>query len=198
MICCISPIIPLNRTHLDDNSLWSHTRVFEQSLAQVCSRELCATSGSSPPLAKLLVAAPLLLRCVMEQIDAQVSDLRYLSSGPLALSSHDPTVTPGSVPSYGSHAHAAATPPPILSPGSASLGDNSAHPGASAQGSAVATPLAGGSKRKSDDDANSSGKQTRSKRNRVSGNFSMQLLGSRLPRLCDGRQLLFRYFDAFF
>lgn len=108
----------------------------------------------------------------MEQIDAQVSDLRYLSQAPIALSGHDASASSGSAAAYGSHSHSGATPPTILSPGSASIGDNSAHPGASAQGSAAATPLGGTStKRKELDDANATGKQTRSKRNRVSWSY---------------------------
>lgn len=104
----------------------------------------------------------------MEQIDAQVSDLRYLSQAPIGLSSHDANTSSTSAPAYGSRGHSAVT-PPILSPGSASLGHNSARPAASAQGSTAATPMAdAGTKRKSIDEGSSSAKQTRSKRNRVS------------------------------
>lgn len=90
----------------------------------------------------------------MEQIETQASDLRYLAQQtPVALSDS------ASV----SAAYETPQPQPLNSPGSASAGLNSAPSGAVA--SASLGP--GANKRKSEDDAAS--KQTRSKRNRVSG-----------------------------
>lgn len=106
---------------------------------------------------------------IMEQIDSQVTDLRYLAQAPVPLSD-----TPS----------AYETPQPHASPGSASLGDNSApptvagitnnhhhHGPGSTSNAAHGTPGIGeGSnpnKRKSLDDGGAAAKQTRSKRNRV-------------------------------
>ena len=101
---------------------------------------------------------------IMEQIETQVSDLRYLSQAPVPLGSGGPDAA-------GSAASAYETPRPQGhgSPGSASVGDNSApsvHGGASnSHGNAS---VSAGSKRKSLDDGSVTGKGTRSKRNRVS------------------------------
>jgi hypothetical protein len=101
-------------------------------------------------------------RCTMEQINTQVSDLRYLAQGPVALSE---TATSN----YGTprpHTHG--------SPGSASIGDNSALPMSddagtgNGDGSGNGNGNGGGNKRKSAEDGTPAGKQTRSKRNRVS------------------------------
>lgn len=101
----------------------------------------------------------------MEQIETQVSDLRYLSQAPVALSPPGGAGGAGvgiaSAPAYDS------TPQPQAqnSPGSASIGDNSAQPGSTTSNS---------NKRKSVDDGSITGsKQTRSKRNRVSCLFPL-------------------------
>lgn len=94
----------------------------------------------------------------MEQIETQVSDLRYLSQAPVALSPGG-GVGPGGVgvgvPGVSAGA-AAASAYDHQSPGSASVGDNSAQ----------SVTASNANKRKSIDDGTS--KQTRSKRNRVS------------------------------
>ncbi|KAF7554963.1 hypothetical protein G7046_g6674 [Stylonectria norvegica] len=91
---------------------------------------------------------------IMEQIETQVSDLRYLSQAPAATPSGSSS---GPVAAYETPQPNVHQPP--TSPGSASVGDNSA-------------PSVGASnannKRKSVDEGSMSGKQTRSKRNRVS------------------------------
>ncbi|KAI9151638.1 Transcriptional activator acu-15 [Paramyrothecium foliicola] len=88
----------------------------------------------------------------MEQINTQVSDLRYLAQAPVALSETAST--------YGTP-----RPQPHGSPGSASVGDNSALP--------MSDDAASNSnKRKSTDDGTLSGKQTRSKRNRANIGFA--------------------------
>lgn len=89
----------------------------------------------------------------MEQIETQASDLRYLTApvGALSDSASVSYETPQSRPQ--------------MSPGSAMYGDNSAlQPGGDSPGDANA----GASKRKSIEDGAGIGKQTRSKRNRVS------------------------------
>lgn len=80
----------------------------------------------------------------MEHLETQASDLRYLAQGPVPMS--DAGSVSYDTPRPGQHG----------SPRSASYGDNSA-PAADSSNS----------KRKSTDDAAASGKQTRSKRNRV-------------------------------
>lgn len=93
----------------------------------------------------------------MEQIETQVTDLRYLAQAPVPLSDA------ASVSAYETP-----QPQPQPSPGrSASIGDNSAPAPTNAATPASAT---GGhsNKRKSLDDGGSAAKQTRSKRNRVS------------------------------
>jgi hypothetical protein len=87
----------------------------------------------------------------MEQINTQVSDLRYLAQAPVALSE--------TASAYGTP-----RPQPHGSPGSASVGDNSALPMSDDASNS-------NNKRKSTDDGTVSGKQTRSKRNRVSLSF---------------------------
>jgi hypothetical protein len=90
---------------------------------------------------------------VMEQIETQASDLRYLTApvGALSDSASVSYETPQSRPQ--------------MSPGSAMYGDNSAlQPGGDSPGNANA----GASKRKSIEDGAGIAKQTRSKRNRVS------------------------------
>jgi hypothetical protein len=108
---------------------------------------------------------------IMEQIDSQVTDLRYLVQAPVPLSD-----TPS----------AYETPQPHASPGSASLGDNSApptvggitnhhhhHGGSGSNSNAAAHGIPGNgdnshsNKRKSSEDGGAAAKQTRSKRNRV-------------------------------
>ncbi|KPM34139.1 hypothetical protein AK830_g12432, partial [Neonectria ditissima] len=111
----------------------------------------------------------------MEQIETQVSDLRYLSQAPVALSPAAASASAsgiavggigpggvGAVTGGGAGGGAAApnydsTPQPQghASPGSASVGDNSAH----------SVSASNANKRKSFDDGSAS-KQTRSKRNR--------------------------------
>ncbi|CAG9943675.1 unnamed protein product [Clonostachys rosea f. rosea IK726] len=81
----------------------------------------------------------------MEQIETQATDLRYLAQAPVSLSDA---------------ASVYDTPVPQHSPGSASVGDNSAP-----TATAVAAPYSSSNKRKSVDDGSAS-KQTRSKRNR--------------------------------
>ncbi|KAI5464794.1 hypothetical protein BGZ63DRAFT_350607 [Mariannaea sp. PMI_226] len=95
----------------------------------------------------------------MEQIETQVSDLRYLSRAPVALS---PGAAAGGVGVAAAAAAASAydstqQPQTQTSPGSASIGDNSAQPASS-----------NSNKRKSFDDGSAAAmaKQTRSKRNR--------------------------------
>lgn len=113
----------------------------------------------------------------MEQIETQASDLRFLAQVPVLNATPTPSSgpgpgvgpggTPGGTPGVGVGASAAAaagydtTPQPQTqaSPGSASVGENSAP--------SVSTSNA--NKRKSlDDGSTAAGKQTRSKRNRVS------------------------------
>ncbi|KAK7424761.1 hypothetical protein QQX98_000344 [Neonectria punicea] len=128
----------------------------------------------------------------MEQIETQVSDLRYLSQAPVALSPAGGVgggVGPGGIGAVtgggGSSAAAAAaydsTPQPQghASPGSASVGDNSAR----------SASASNANKRKSIDDGSAS-KQTRSKRNRVSetpcqrcGNLNLNCLYA--PNCCS-------------
>lgn len=104
----------------------------------------------------------------MEQIETQASDLRFLAQVPVLNPASSPSLgpgsgagrggTPGRTPgtAIGASAGASIAYENQPSPSSASVGDNSAH-GASAN------------KRKSTDDGpGSAGKQTRSKRNRVS------------------------------
>jgi hypothetical protein len=104
----------------------------------------------------------------MEQIETQASDLRFLAQVPVLNPASSPSLgpgsgagrggTPGRTPgtAVGASAGASIAYENQASPSSASVGDNSAH-GASAN------------KRKSTDDGpGSAGKQTRSKRNRVS------------------------------
>jgi hypothetical protein len=101
----------------------------------------------------------------MEQIETQASDLRFLTQVPVLNPTSSPSLGPGS--GAGRGGTPARTPGSAVgasvayenqpSPSSASVGDNSAH-GAS---------VANANKRKSTDEGNS-GKQTRSKRNRVS------------------------------
>lgn len=115
----------------------------------------------------------------MEQIETQVSDLRYLSQAPVALSpSASGVVGPGAggvvgVSAAGAAAAAAydSTPQPQnhQSPGSASVGDNSAR----------SVSASNANKRKSIDDGSAS-KQTRSKRNRVSPSLPLFYCGWRL------------------
>ncbi|KAG7105321.1 putative transcriptional regulatory protein like [Verticillium longisporum] len=111
----------------------------------------------------------------MEQIETQVSDLRYLTQAPVPLPAdrqgHGGTGTGTSVanvvggPAFSPHNH------PNHSthlPLSASVGDNSAHlPGGGglSEVASLASPAAG-TKRKADDDEGAGGKQQRSKRNR--------------------------------
>jgi hypothetical protein len=105
----------------------------------------------------------------MEQIETQASDLRFLAQVPVLNPTSSPSLGPGSgagrggTPArtpgsaVGTSAGAAIAYDNQASPSSASVGDNSAH-GASAS-----------NKRKSTDDGQgNAGKQTRSKRNRVS------------------------------
>lgn len=102
----------------------------------------------------------------MEQIETQVSDLRYLSQAPVALSpttgGQNGSGTSGTAPggSGGGGIGYDQTPQPHThgSPGPSSIGDNSA-------------PSVSASKRKSLDDGSS--KQMRSKRNRVSKAVSL-------------------------
>ncbi|OHE93055.1 fungal specific transcription factor domain-containing protein [Colletotrichum orchidophilum] len=95
----------------------------------------------------------------MEQIDAQVSDLRYLSQAAVPL----PPDRAATAAAYSPHNHS------VHSPLSATPGDNSAQqPGASRGATQVGTPgssSVSGSKRKSEDEINAA-KQQRSKRNR--------------------------------
>ncbi|GKU11160.1 unnamed protein product [Fusarium langsethiae] len=106
----------------------------------------------------------------MEQIETQASDLRFLAQVPVLNPTSSPSLGPGSgagrggTPArtpgsaVGTSAGAAIAYDNQASPSSASVGDNSAH-GASASNN----------KRKSTDDGQgNAGKQTRSKRNRVS------------------------------
>ncbi|KAH6894349.1 hypothetical protein B0T10DRAFT_399246 [Thelonectria olida] len=93
----------------------------------------------------------------MEQIETQVSDLRYLSQAPVAMS---PGAGAGAVGVASAAYDSTPQPQAQTSPGSASVGDNSAQPGSTTSNS---------NKRKSIDDGSAAGsKQTRSKRNRVS------------------------------
>lgn len=104
---------------------------------------------------------------IMEQIETQASDLRFLAqTAPIAIanaaaaaSEENSNNNNGTSPINAAVASSSYETPqtqPHRSPGSASVGDNSAPFAASA------------SKRKSLDDGSLSGKQTRSKRNRVS------------------------------
>ncbi|KAM0226364.1 hypothetical protein ACHAPQ_003472 [Fusarium lateritium] len=108
----------------------------------------------------------------MEQIETQASDLRFLAQVPVLNPTSSPSLgpgsgagrggTPGRTPgtAVGASAGASIAYENQPSPSSASVGDNSAH-GASASHA---------NKRKSTDDGpGSAGKQTRSKRNRVTG-----------------------------
>lgn len=95
----------------------------------------------------------------MEQMNAQATDLRFLAQATVPL----PADPAASVSAY-------ETPRTQASPGSASVGDNSAPAPTNA---VTVTPGPGvadsnSSKRKSADDGGSAAKQTRSKRNRVS------------------------------
>lgn len=101
---------------------------------------------------------------IMEQIETQVSDLRYLSQAPVALNSGGSEAA-----AAGSAGSAYETPRPQGhgSPGSASVGDNSA-PSNVGGGTSSHGPGNAGSKRKSVDDGSVAGKGSRSKRNRVS------------------------------
>ncbi|CAM1501876.1 Fc.00g038600.m01.CDS01 [Cosmosporella sp. VM-42] len=103
----------------------------------------------------------------MEQIETQVSDLRYLSQAPVALSSSETPGSAANAPAVASAASASAyeTPQPQghTSPGSASVGGNSA---ASVTASTNAHNASVNNKRKSVDEGSMSGKQQRSKRNR--------------------------------
>ncbi|KAK1713693.1 hypothetical protein BDP67DRAFT_44722 [Colletotrichum lupini] len=96
----------------------------------------------------------------MEQIDAQVSDLRYLTQAAVPL----PPDRAANAAAYSPHNHS------VHSPLSATPGGNSAQqPGASRGATQVGTPGSSsvtGSKRKSEDESNAA-KQQRSKRNRV-------------------------------
>jgi hypothetical protein len=93
----------------------------------------------------------------MEQIETQMSDLRYLSQAPVAMS---PGAGAGGVGVASAAYDSTPQPQAQTSPGSASVGDNSAQPGSTTSNS---------NKRKSIDDGSAAGsKQTRSKRNRVS------------------------------
>lgn len=105
---------------------------------------------------------------IMEQIETQVSDLRYLSQAPVALNSTGGGGGGGSE-AAGSAGSAYETPRPQGhgSPGSASVGDNSA-PSNVGGGTSSHGPGNAGSKRKSVDDGSVAGKGSRSKRNRVS------------------------------
>lgn len=102
---------------------------------------------------------------IMEQIETQVSDLRYLSQAPVALNSGGGSEAAAA----GSAGSAYETPRPQGhgSPGSASVGDNSA-PSNVGGGTSSHGPGNAGSKRKSVDDGSVAGKGSRSKRNRVS------------------------------
>ena len=103
----------------------------------------------------------------MEQIETQVSDLRYLAQAPVpGPLSESPASAGGGGGGGGGGAGGAAyeTPQPHsqgpMSPGSASIGDNSALFAGTETG-------ASGNKRRAEDDQGRE-KQTRSKRNRVS------------------------------
>ncbi|WYZ35681.1 hypothetical protein EsH8_X_000328 [Colletotrichum jinshuiense] len=93
----------------------------------------------------------------MEQIETQVSDLRYLTQAAVPLPPDHAAVA------YSPHNHS------VHSPLSATPGDNSAHQAGASRGAhGVGTPgssSVSGSKRKSEDESNAA-KQQRSKRNR--------------------------------
>lgn len=119
---------------------------------------------------------------VMEQIETQATDLRYLAQGPVPLSDT---------------ASAYETPQPHASPGSASVGDNSAPPtvaGSNMQhhhshhdaGVGGVGESTNPNKRKSVDDGGAGGKQTRSKRNRVRTGPTPNALGATLGRTQPG------------
>lgn len=111
----------------------------------------------------------------MEQIETQATDLRYLAQAPVPLSDT---------------ASAYETPQPQGSPGSASVGDNSAPHTAGGhhhQGSYSNSDPSNPNKRKSFDDGGSSAKQTRSKRNRVRPPLPKHRLISCSFPICDGQ-----------